>query len=282
MPRLLYTLFLYLLLPFIPLRLLWRARKQPAYLNHVGERFGRYPQRLPGAVWVHAVSLGEMRSAVPLIRALLDRGETVVCTHFTPAGRRESTRVFGPDIAAGRLAAVWVPFELAWCFRGFFRAFRPKLGLVMEVEIWPRMVFAARDAGVPLFMCNAGYPSKSVTRDARLPLRPAGAFYGQTLPTGAPAPATRNRTVPHPDRHHRRRDRPRGGRGEDPEATVAAFLDYRGVTAAAIEAMGAAGLQIRDLGRPRRSPRAPCRAPRSSTHDKGWTRVRAPRQAPRK
>ncbi len=162
-----------LCLPLILLYLRRRGRKDAAYSQNVAERFGRYPQRLPGAVWVHAVSLGEMRSAVPLIRALLDRGETVVCTHFTPAGRRESTRVFGPDIAASRLAAVWVPFELAWCFRGFFRAFRPKLGLVMEVEIWPRMVFAARDAGVPLFMCNAGYPSKSVARDARLPLRPA-------------------------------------------------------------------------------------------------------------
>ena len=162
-----------LCLPLILLYLRRRGRKDAAYSQNVAERFGRYPQRLPGAVWVHAVSLGEMRCAVPLIRALLDRGETVVCTHFTPAGRRESSRVFGPDIAAGRLAAVWVPFELAWCFRGFFRAFRPKLGLVMEVEIWPRMVFAARDAGVPLFMCNAGYPSKSVARDARFPLRPA-------------------------------------------------------------------------------------------------------------
>lgn len=159
-------------LPVILLYLRRRGRKDPLYAAHLSERFGRHAP-LPGAVWVHAVSLGEMRSAVPLVRALLDRGETIVTTHFTPAGRREAARVFAPEIAAGRMVAVWVPLELSWCYRGFFRAFRPKLGLVMEVEIWPRMVFAARDNGVPLFMCNAGYPSKSLVRDRKFPLRPA-------------------------------------------------------------------------------------------------------------
>lgn len=168
----LWSLLWTVALPAILLYLRRRGRKDPLYAQHLAERFGRYAP-LPGAVWVHAVSLGEMRSAVPLVRALLDRGETVVTTHFTPAGRREAARVFAPEIAAGRMAAVWVPLELSWCFRGFFRAFRPKLGLVMEVEIWPRMVFAARDNGVPLFMCNAGYPSKSLARDRKFPLRPA-------------------------------------------------------------------------------------------------------------
>lgn len=168
----LWSLLWTLGLPAIQLYLRRRGGKDPLYAAHLSERFGRHAP-LPGAVWVHAVSLGEMRSAVPLVRALLDRGETIVTTHFTPAGRREAVRVFAPEIAAGRMAAVWVPFELNWCFRRFFRAFRPKLGLVMEVEIWPRMVFAARDNGVPLFMCNAGYPSKSLARDRKFPLRPA-------------------------------------------------------------------------------------------------------------
>jgi 3-deoxy-D-manno-octulosonic-acid transferase len=112
-----------------------------------------------------------MRSAVPLIRALLDRGDRVVTSHFTPAGRREAERVFAPEIAAGRMAAVWVPFETGWAYAGFFRAFHPKAGLVMEIEIWPRMIFAARKAGVPLFMCNAQYPTKSMDRDAKFRLR---------------------------------------------------------------------------------------------------------------
>lgn len=153
---------------------LWhRGRKDSLYWGHLGERLGRYRQRLPGAVWVHAVSLGELRSAVPLIRALLDRGETVVITQFTPAGRREADRVFAAEISAGRVAVVWVPFETSWAYTGFFKAFQPKLGLVMEIEIWPRMIFSAQAVGVPLYMCNAQYPTDSMARDARLGLRPA-------------------------------------------------------------------------------------------------------------
>lgn len=183
----LWSLLWHLGLPVLLVYLWRRGRRDPLYAQHLSERFGRYRQRLSGAVWVHAVSLGEMRSAVPLIRALLDRGEVVVTTHFTPAGRREAERVFAADIAAGRMAAVWVPFETSWAFRGFFRAFRPKAGLVMEIEIWPRMILAARGAGVPLFMCNAQYPTKSMTRDARWGLRPllmqgyAGAFVKSDL-----------------------------------------------------------------------------------------------------
>ncbi len=174
-------------LPVVLGYLWWRGRKDALYSQHLGERFGRYPVKLPGAVWIHAVSLGEMRSAVPLVRALLDRGDRVVTTHFTPAGRREAARVFADEIAAGRMAAVWVPLETSWAYAGFFRAFRPVAGLVMEIEIWPRMIFAARGAGMPLFMCNAQYPTKSMARDAGFLLRHdlmrgfAGAFVKSDL-----------------------------------------------------------------------------------------------------
>jgi 3-deoxy-D-manno-octulosonic-acid transferase len=159
-------------LPIVLLYLRRRARKDPDYARQLGERFGRYPAPLPGAVWLHAVSLGEMRSAVPLIRALLAQGERIVTTHFTPAGRREAEAVFGPEIADGRLRAVWVPFEFGFAYRRFFAAFAPRYGLVMEIEIWPRMIAASRRHGVALFMCNAQYPSKSFARDTgRLPIR---------------------------------------------------------------------------------------------------------------
>ncbi len=169
----LWTLGLPLILAY-----LWkRGRKDPAYTAHLAERFGRYRvppnfrrKFVPGSdaapVWVHAVSLGELRSAVPLIRALFDQGARVVTTHFTPAGRAEAARVFAADIAAGRLCAVWVPLETAWAYRGFFRAFQPAYGLVMEIEIWPRMVAASKAHKVPLFMCNAQYPSRALARDS--------------------------------------------------------------------------------------------------------------------
>jgi len=183
-----YALLWAAALPLV-LAYLWRrGRRDGLYWQHLGERFGLYARPLPGSVWVHAVSLGELRSAVPLIRALLDRGETVVTTHFTPAGRREALAVFASDIAAGRLCPVWVPLEYDWVYRRFFRAFRPLCGLVMEIEIWPRMIASAHRHGVPLFMCNAQYPLKSLERDqARAPIRAelmtgfAGAFVKSDL-----------------------------------------------------------------------------------------------------
>jgi 3-deoxy-D-manno-octulosonic-acid transferase len=159
-------------LPLLLLYLRRRARRDPDYARQMAERFGRYPAPLLGAVWVHAVSLGEMRSAVPLVRALLAAGERVVTTHFTPAGRREAEAAFAAEIAAGQLRAVWVPFEFSFAYRRFFRAFAPCYGLVMEIEVWPRMIAASRRAGVPLLLCNAQYPSRSFARDrGRLPLR---------------------------------------------------------------------------------------------------------------
>lgn len=183
----LWSLLWHLGLPVVLAYLWMRGRKDTLYFQHLKERFGRYSKPLPGAIWIHAVSLGEMRSAVPLVRALLDRGDRVVTTHFTPAGRREAERVFAAEIAVGQMAVVWVPFETAWAYWGFFRAFRPRAGLVMEIEIWPRMTFAARNAGVPLYMCNAQYPTKSMARDEGFPLRHdlmcgfAGAFVKSDL-----------------------------------------------------------------------------------------------------
>ncbi|MFN3281569.1 MAG: 3-deoxy-D-manno-octulosonic acid transferase, partial [Tabrizicola sp.] len=107
-------------LPVVVGYLWWRGRKDPLYARHLGERFGRHVPTEPGAVWVHAVSLGELRSAVPLIRALIDRGERIVTTHFTPAGRREAERVFAAEIATGRVTPVWVPLETSWAYSGFF------------------------------------------------------------------------------------------------------------------------------------------------------------------
>lgn len=162
-----YSLLSWVLLPAILIYIRRRSRRDPDYGTHLGERFGRYWTTLKGAVWVHAVSLGEMRSATPLIRALLDRGETVITTHFTPAGRREAMREFATEIAAGRVQPLWVPFEYGFAYRRFLRAFAPKYGLVMEIEIWPRMIMACRAHGTPLFLCNAQYPQKSHAKDKR-------------------------------------------------------------------------------------------------------------------
>ena len=163
----LYNLLWWVSMPVVLLYLQKRGRKDPLYGQKVSERFGRYRKTLKNPVWVHAVSLGELRSATPLIRGLLTQGETVVTTHFTPAGRREAMREFAAEIAAGTVQAIWVPFEYGFAYRRFLQQFAPKYGLVMEIEIWPQMIMACRKSGTPLFMCNAQYPQKSFEKDQR-------------------------------------------------------------------------------------------------------------------
>ncbi|MGH1355453.1 MAG: 3-deoxy-D-manno-octulosonic acid transferase [Thalassovita sp.] len=152
-------------LPAILLYIRLRARKDATYGQDLSQRFGLHRHDLRDTIWLHTVSIGEFRSAVPLIRAFLEQGETLVITHFTPAGRRDIHKVFPDQIAEGRIVPVWVPFEYDLSFRMFFKAFRPRFGLVMEVEFWPRMIASARKYGVPLFLCNGQYPSKSYDRD---------------------------------------------------------------------------------------------------------------------
>ncbi len=154
----------------LPLALLYlrrRALRDPDYGLHMEERWGRGPG-LPGAVVVHAVSLGEMRSAVPLVRALLDRGECVVTTHLTPAGRRAAEQAFAPEIAQRRLVARYLPFELGPAWRRFLSIARPRAVLSLEVEIWPVMIAECRRAGVPLYLTNSQIPARSFPRALRL------------------------------------------------------------------------------------------------------------------
>ncbi|MBL1437963.1 MAG: 3-deoxy-D-manno-octulosonic acid transferase [Rhodobacteraceae bacterium] len=162
-----YAAFMAALLPAILVYIYMRARKDPRYSKHLRERFGWYPRNAKNCVWVHAVSLGELRAAAPLIRELLERGERVVITHFTPAGRAASHSFFAAEILEGRVIPVYVPLEYDWVFRRFFKAFSPKYGLVMEIEIWPRMIASAHRHKIPLFMCNGHYPEKSYLRDKK-------------------------------------------------------------------------------------------------------------------
>ncbi|MCF6306309.1 MAG: 3-deoxy-D-manno-octulosonic acid transferase [Rhodobacteraceae bacterium] len=163
----LYAVLMAVTLPVIILYIYLRSRKDPRYRLHLRERFGFYKATVPDAIWLHAVSLGEMNAAVPLIRRFLDDGETVVTTHFTPAGRAAAQKLFAAECASGQLVPVYVPLEYDWVFRRFFKAFSPKFGLVMEIEMWPRMIASARRHKVPLFMCNGHYPAKSFERDKR-------------------------------------------------------------------------------------------------------------------
>ncbi len=168
MLRALYSLLWVAVLPLALLRLAWRARKEPGYLQHVGERLGAYgslPKQGPW-LWVHAVSVGETRAAQPLIEALLAAHphHRLLLTHMTPTGRQTGAQLFGKE---PRVVQCYLPYDLPWLVRRFMRYFRPQVGMLMETEVWPNLVHGARKAGVPLYLVNARLSPRSYRRTAR-------------------------------------------------------------------------------------------------------------------
>lgn len=153
---LLYRLLLALALPFIPLRLFLRGLKERGYWRHLPERFGFVPVPAPGAVWIHAVSVGEARAAAPLVERVLAQGLPVLVTSMTPAGRATVTQLFG-----GRVWQCHLPYDYTWAVRRFLRRTRPGRGIILETELWPNLLREARRAGVPLYLVNARLSAKS-------------------------------------------------------------------------------------------------------------------------
>lgn len=184
MARFLYSLLLYLITPLIWLRLLWRARKQPAYLRHIGERYGFYGPSIPGPVlWVHAVSVGETRAAQPLIEALQARwpDHRILLTGMTPTGRDAGQQVYGD-----RVIQAYLPYDYPAAVDRFFRHFSPKFGVLMETEIWPNLLSAAQRRRVPVILVNARLSERSACGYDKLDalVRPAfGALSGVAAQT---------------------------------------------------------------------------------------------------
>jgi 3-deoxy-D-manno-octulosonic-acid transferase len=171
MSRFLYTLTIWLLLPWALLHLLWRARRQPEYLRHWGERFGSFRGRAVSpqpTIWLHAVSVGETRAAQPLVALLRSRWpqHRILFTHMTPTGRQTSEEIFGHDANVDR---VYLPYDCPWSMRSFLRHFRPVIGIVMETELWPNLIAACHDEDIPLLLVNARLSEKSARRYAHFP-----------------------------------------------------------------------------------------------------------------
>jgi 3-deoxy-D-manno-octulosonic-acid transferase len=153
-------------LPLAFIRLAWRSRHAFSYLHHIPERlgFGYSKPVAKGVVWIHAVSVGETRAAQPLIEAYIDKGESILLTHMTLNGRRTGKQLFSKEIAAGKIRQVYLPYDLCWSVEHFLNTFAPKLGLFMETEAWPTVVFRCADKGLPLFLVNARLSERSARR----------------------------------------------------------------------------------------------------------------------
>ncbi|HPU79537.1 lipid IV(A) 3-deoxy-D-manno-octulosonic acid transferase [Accumulibacter sp.] len=170
MSRRIYSLLFYLAMPLIWLRLLWRARRQPEYLQQLGERHGFYAARsAPPLLWLHAVSVGETRAAEPLIAALLRDypAHGVLLTHMTPTGRTAGGELLRRY--PGRVLQAYLPYDLPGACARFLDHFRPQIGLLMETEIWPNLIAAAGNRNLPMALINARLSARSQRGYARLP-----------------------------------------------------------------------------------------------------------------
>ena len=162
MARGFYTLLWWLVLPLVPLKLWWRGRREPGYRLRIGERFGRYLSDAPApsgdVVWVHAVSLGETRAAAPLLERIARAwpDATILLTHMTATGREAGHALYGDTVQQ-----VWLPYDLPFAIDAFLARFRPRVGLLMETEVWPNLVAACRRGDIPLYLVNARLSEKS-------------------------------------------------------------------------------------------------------------------------
>jgi len=158
--RALYTLAGTALLPFLPLRLWWRGRHEPGYRRAWGERFGRYRTAplSPHVWWVHAVSVGETRAALPLLehlrRAYPDMA--IVLTHMTATGRDTGRALYGDTVIQ-----TWLPYDLPFAVEAFLGHFRPAAGFLLETELWPNLIAHAAARHIPVYLVNARLSERS-------------------------------------------------------------------------------------------------------------------------
>lgn len=163
--RLLYSLLLYLLTPFVILRLLWRSIKAPDYRLRLGERFGVLPKlAISGGVWIHAVSVGEVQASVPLIQYLLRTHPQMplVITTTTPTGSRRVVELFG-----NRVYHFYAPYDLPVVVKNFLSAIKPRLVIFIETEIWPNILTSCRARKIPTILASARLSARSAANYAR-------------------------------------------------------------------------------------------------------------------
>ena len=167
MNRTLYTLLFHLGLPLVAIRLWLRARKAPAYARRIGERFAlNLPVMQPGGIWVHAVSVGESIAAAPMIRELLKRYPqlpiTVTC--MTPTGSERIQALFANE---PRIQHCYLPYDLPWAAARFLERVKPRLGVIMETELWPNHIHQCAKRGIPVALANARLSARSAKGYAR-------------------------------------------------------------------------------------------------------------------
>jgi 3-deoxy-D-manno-octulosonic-acid transferase len=189
--RRVYTLLIYLAVPFAFAIVLWRGLRDRSYWQGLGERFGGGARVGTGSragtgarvasgpsIWLHAVSLGEMSAAAPLVRALRAKypQNPLVLTTATPTGRARAKILFGDTVDVR-----FLPYDMPGAVRRFLDRIRPRLAIIMETELWPNLYAECERRGVPLVLASARLSAKSVARYRRFGALFRGIFSASSL-----------------------------------------------------------------------------------------------------
>lgn len=164
--QIIYTLLLYLIQPFVWLKLLWRSRKAPAYRQRWLERYGFCKNKVkPNGILVHAVSVGETIAAIPLIKALQQKYPQlpITVTTMTPTG---SERV--KSLLKDSVSHVYLPYDLPGAIKRFLKTTKPKIVIIMETELWPNLISQCYKQKIPLIIANARLSERSAARYGKL------------------------------------------------------------------------------------------------------------------
>ncbi len=177
-----YNWFLRLLFPYVLLRLAWRGLRNPDYWQRIPERFGflvmsrevpvsRAPETpgrtlrtAPRVIWIHAVSVGEVRATVPLVRELMAAypDYSLLITTMTPTGSAQVTQLFH-----GRVAHGYVPYDYPSAVQRFLDRTKPALAIIMETELWPNIFHLCRARSIPVFVTNVRMSAASMRKYQR-------------------------------------------------------------------------------------------------------------------
>ena len=162
----LYRIATWLLAPLFLLQLAWRARIERSGTIDLAERLGFGSKIFGRSIWVHAVSVGEVQAAAPLVLALRERypHELIVVTCVTPTGMAHARRLFAEQNVILR----FLPLDLPGAVRRFLDRVQPQVGIVLETEIWPRLFYECGQRGISIILASARLSERSVTRYRRL------------------------------------------------------------------------------------------------------------------
>ena len=176
MTRFLYSCLMWALAPLLWLKLQFRARREPVYGQAIAERFGYYGETAQmGALWIHAVSLGETRAIRSLVKALrlAHPDLRLLLTHGTATGRSEGVKL----LRKGDVQA-WLPWDTPAAVGRFLRHFQPRLGVLIDTEVWPNLSAVAQQQGIPLVLVNARLSERSWRKAHRWSALAKPAFSG--------------------------------------------------------------------------------------------------------